>query len=580
MVFAQDAKEAAVEYPEVEKFVGRWHGELKRVKNPQSSYPIILEIKHRQGRAVQVTMESRRFGNPRTSGMGITTPRSVSWVELNLIDGGRVYLFGRYLANLTDDNRLNGKYFEEGSLDETASFALQKVNSQEVNGFNDTNARILKRLKVANDEAGFLHPVYAKLLPSAISWLNSTLGKDFKIIDQEVIPDIDYADNLARALEQKENLFARSATTAIPLRLPKSIYDSINIKNYSITFPVGFPKDGKSYPLRIDLHGGGGRGAKLHYTRVDDSEEDRFIVLNPICESTWQPNSLNALFTELKRILPIDEERVYLHGASMGGAGTYGWAMANPEHFAAIAVLCGKGRAFSAPVLKNTPVWIFHGQQDNIVPFYHAQMMLTALEECGGHVKHTFFPEGNHTSIFGLIDQNALYDWFLTHKRSKKTNPRDPIEDLRINADGIGRKIILTIPRGNYAAIQSIRNRDLYSPLYKVFQQAGVRTSQLIEDRIHPSLPDRMINLVLSLPQDLHPQELPDGVRIVELPASRSLRFAAVADGRGSLDGFIESAIEELKRSGETPTGEIRKMLLSGSYGANTGITRVDIILE
>ena len=58
-----------------------------------------------------------------------------------------------------------------------------------------------------------------------------------------------------------------------------------------------------------------------------------------------------------------DADRVYLTGLSFGGAGTWHLAMAVPEHWAAIAPICGPGDPALTPSLvqANVPVWVFQG---------------------------------------------------------------------------------------------------------------------------------------------------------------------------------------------------------------------------
>ena len=586
MVFGQDAKEESVEYPEVAKFVGIWKGELKWAGDPGRSYPIILEVKHKQGREVQVTTEWSRppFGISKTSGIGVITPNSVSWVELELDSGNPVGLFGRYLARISEDNKLVGESHGENSLEQESSLTLDRVNLQELEDFKNGNSNLLKRLRLASNDLSFLDPAWTKLLSPALRWLNATLAYDFKTIDKEAISDREYAENLAVALEMKENIYAKHAGAPIPLRLPENINQSISIKNYTVTLPLNFPGNAKKYPLRIDLHGSGRTNARLHFRPVENSKEDAFIAVIPISEEMyWMPQSLNALLSEIKTLLPIDEERIYLTGASMGGQGTYDWAMTNPEHFAAIAVLSGQGDVFRAKRLKNLPVWIFHGQRDNTVPFYDAEKMLKALEDIGGNVEHTFYPEGKHNIV---VDNKALYKWFLNHKRSNEPIPPDPIDDLKINSDGIGEKTILTIGAGRYASIQSKaelwQQYPLFPRLYEVFRTAGARTSANIQEQI---LPDGTINLMLPLPIDIDLKELPDGVKIVEFPGSRAMRFSAIdynrrrrSRGQSSLDRVIESTLAELKEDGELPAGEIRKMSLKDSNDCGASSWAVGLV--
>ena len=584
MVFAKDAKEEAVEYPEVDKFVGIWKGDFEIIFEESTfSMPIILDIEQQQGREVEVLMEWPRRRNARTSGVGVITPNSVSWVVIEQTSGGGLDLFGRYLARISEDGKLVGVSYLEQTLEKGGSFTLDRVGLQEIKEleeFKNTNSEILKRLELASDRRGFLNPSWRKLLPSVLAWLDATLGQDFKTINKQISPDREYANRLAAALANGENLFAKHLGTPIPMRLPESLRQSSHIQNYELTLPAGFPGDGKNYPLRIQL-GGGSR--RLHHKPVKNPTDQPFIVVRPVGNSNPDSKSdhLNTLFAGIKNILPVDEERVYLYGSSSGGMSAYRWAMNTPEHFAAMAAISARGDVFRASRLKNIPIWIFHGIKAKTLSIDHAETMLAALKECGANVKYTFYPEGKH-NIHGLMDYPALYAWFLDHKRSKEQIPDDPIDYLGIKTDGIGEKVFYTIPKKRIASIQSPSSDMEYKPhssLYKVFQNAGVRTSSIVQEQILPSLPDDKINLLLELPADLEPKELPDGVKIMEFPSSRALMFAAIDNNKGSLDRFIKLALKELKQNGQTPTGEIRKTRLKDSY-PDKSVTKVDIILK
>ena len=113
-------------------------------------------------------------------------------------------------------------------------------------------------------------------------------------------------------------------------------------------------KDGKKLPLLILLHGGGGVGSDINRIKrrgmgllpvMAKAGIETLLVapqasLNPMkvgAKGGWQASDLNILIEHLLSTLPIDPDRVYLTGNSMGGYGTYAWAGVNPEHFAAIA---------------------------------------------------------------------------------------------------------------------------------------------------------------------------------------------------------------------------------------------------
>ena len=75
--------------------------------------------------------------------------------------------------------------------------------------------------------------------------------------------------------------------------------------------------------------------------------------------------------------------------------GTWYYAVEHPERFAAIAPICGGLRYLSPQrvcVLKDLPVWAFHGAEDPIVPLEQSQVLVDALQACGGNVRFTVYP--------------------------------------------------------------------------------------------------------------------------------------------------------------------------------------------
>jgi predicted peptidase len=101
----------------------------------------------------------------------------------------------------------------------------------------------------------------------------------------------------------------------------------------------------------------------------------------------------------------------------MGGYGTWHWAAATPNRFAAIAPICGGGDPGQAFRLKDLPIWAFHGAKDYIVPLSESVDMVEAVEGVGGNVKLTIYPDAAHDSWTETYHNPLLYDWFLTETR-------------------------------------------------------------------------------------------------------------------------------------------------------------------
>ena len=65
---------------------------------------------------------------------------------------------------------------------------------------------------------------------------------------------------------------------------------------------------------------------------------------------------------------PVDTDRVYATGLSMGGFGTWNAVRLRPGQFAAAMPLSGGGNADQGALLEGIPVWAYHGSADSIVP--------------------------------------------------------------------------------------------------------------------------------------------------------------------------------------------------------------------
>lgn len=179
-------------------------------------------------------------------------------------------------------------------------------------------------------------------------------------------------------------------------------------------------------PLILFLHGAGERGNDLELIKkhgipkvVETRENFPFITVSPQCprNSWWtaETEALNALLDEVVANYPVDEDRIYLTGLSMGGFGTWTLAAAHPERFAAIAPICGGGDPSQADRLKEIPAWVFHGARDEIGPHRASEEMVEALRAAGGNVRFTLYPDAGHDSWTVTYENPELYTWFLSH---------------------------------------------------------------------------------------------------------------------------------------------------------------------
>jgi predicted peptidase len=196
--------------------------------------------------------------------------------------------------------------------------------------------------------------------------------------------------------------------------------------NYLLFLPEGYYDSNQKWPLILFLHGAGERGndielVKLHGPPklVESDPAFPFIVVSPQCPEGewWSVEVLDALLDDILTQFRVDKKRVYLTGLSMGGFGTWNYAAAYPDRFAAIAPICGGGDPKKADAIKHIPTWVFHGAKDNVVSINTSQEMVDALKACGAEVQFTIYPEAGHDSWTETYNNKKLYDFFLSSKK-------------------------------------------------------------------------------------------------------------------------------------------------------------------
>ena len=189
----------------------------------------------------------------------------------------------------------------------------------------------------------------------------------------------------------------------------------------------------KKWPMILFLHGAAKRGDDLNLIKqygvpkeVENNKDFQFITISPQCpnEVIWIEllDELNALYHYALENYPVDQERIYLTGLSMGAFGSWAFATKYPEYFAAIAPVCGGSpwslnRTDPVQSIKDIPIWVFHGAMDEIVPVQKSADMVRTLKEFGADVRLTIYPEANHDSWTLTYSNPDLYSWFLQHKR-------------------------------------------------------------------------------------------------------------------------------------------------------------------
>lgn len=196
---------------------------------------------------------------------------------------------------------------------------------------------------------------------------------------------------------------------------------------YILYLPDGYGESSKKWPLLLYLHGGRGRGSdltKLGWYPVprmldEGKHQVPFIVVVPQCpegELWTDTEALVSLLDEVMGTHPVDPDRVYLAGYSMGGNGAWYLAYKHPERFAAISPMSGPANTWWVDRLRGLPIWVFHGEKDEVVPERESREMVEALRAEGGQVRLSLNPERGHSPPSDA-EHLELFEWFLAQQK-------------------------------------------------------------------------------------------------------------------------------------------------------------------
>lgn len=222
------------------------------------------------------------------------------------------------------------------------------------------------------------------------------------------------------------HIFSNSRGELLPYRLLKPL-------NYDST---------KKYPLVVCLHGSSGCGndnvkqvaasltAQLLSEYKNRIKYPAFLFV-PQCplERSWGgiPNlpAVDLLVLEtihkLEQELPIDKDRRYVTGNSLGGYGVWYFINTRPDMFAAAIPISGGGNPTPAKNIIDVPVWAFHGAKDRNVSVSGSRLMIDAIKRIGGNPLYTEYPDAAHNIGERIKTTHGLLDWLFAQSLKERT---------------------------------------------------------------------------------------------------------------------------------------------------------------
>lgn len=232
---------------------------------------------------------------------------------------------------------------------------------------------------------------------------------------------------------------AKPATTAGPTKPVAGPFAELVTGDWALStykdlpFALYAAKDlnaARPIPLVLALHGKSQNnengkqvgGWMKSFAKEDNFKKNPCIVVAPLCYQPYGGSGGGwsdkpgveavALVKELMKSLPIDKERIYVVGHSMGGFGTCHLINTEPRLFAAGIAVAGCTGPETAGTFKRVPLWLFHAADDPTVEVKSSQALAEALrrdKEC----KYTEYPTGGHGIMGKVFEDAETHTWLF-----------------------------------------------------------------------------------------------------------------------------------------------------------------------
>lgn len=207
-------------------------------------------------------------------------------------------------------------------------------------------------------------------------------------------------------------------------------------------------KQGETYPLVLFLHGSGERGndnkkqlahgASIFTNPVNADKFPAFVVFPQCKERAWTEKIEDRVFMpgaetpeeslseelvmglvkELIKNNPIDTNRIYIVGISMGGIATYDLVCRYPDIFAAAVPICGAVNPERLPDAKNVKFMIFHGGMDDEIPVVCSREAYKTLNSAGATVDYIEFAGVGHDCWTSAFNYPSFLPWLFSQTKA------------------------------------------------------------------------------------------------------------------------------------------------------------------
>ena len=178
-------------------------------------------------------------------------------------------------------------------------------------------------------------------------------------------------------------------------------------------------------PLVVFLHGRSLCGTDLNRVMKYGTmaaikrglELDAYAIAPQNPGGAWSPDKIIKLVDWVAERYPIDTDRVYVLGMSLGGYGTIDFTAAYPNRVAAAIAMCGGGSRRDLSGLNQVPLWILHGTADAAVSVNESRKVKNKMEAAGSTplLRYEEWPGVDHGTYARMFYHPLTYEWLFKH---------------------------------------------------------------------------------------------------------------------------------------------------------------------